>query len=220
MSNLKVFMAITVALVFVAACENVFAFGSPGFLQGSSTSQSAVNMQNKLVADFVAGQVGILNSQAKMAAALGDKNSAAKFQADAKALSTGATEDKLERAIQDSSKASKETKANLSKAGSLTGQAKAEMDQAVPGYIIGIAALVKMKSDYKTFLDTAQQEISSAGFMSAMTVRNKLAVGMFVATHGPSYAKSLASTTGDFLNYAKSNNISIPPDATAALGSM
>lgn len=221
MRNLKLFLVIAAVLAISAVCGSSFAFGLPSFPKlskpASKTNGSAFDMQNKLVMDFVAGQKGILDSQAKMATALGDKDLAAKLTASSTAISSGATLENLGNSKNLSEKTSEILGKQLASAKNLTAAGKAEMEQAIPGYMAGIMALIKMKPDYQSFMDAAQQQISSAGMMDALTVRKKLAVGTYVATNGPGYSESLASTTGDFISYAKSHNISIPPDATALL---
>ena len=215
-------------LAISAVCGNVFAFGLLSFPKPSKPASatngpaqgSAFDMQNKLVSDFVLGQKGILDSQAKMATALGDEKLAAKLTADSTANSSGATKDNIGRSIILSEESSKLLGKEMTHAKNLTAAAKAAMGQALPGYITGVVALIKMKPNYQRFMDAAKQQIESASMMDAMTVRKKLAVGTYVATKGPGYAESLAGTTGDFISYAKSHNISIPANATAALGSM
>ena len=191
----------------------------PGTSNSSSSNMTAtVNMQTKLVADFVAGETSVLSSQADMTKALGLSDQSAKLEANIAALKSGATIKAMEDATAESKKTA-DTIASM-KLGTmkLSADAKVTMIHAIPEYITGVVALIKLKPDYSSFMSAAQKQISSASLMEVSNVKDKLSVGMFVASNGPGYTESLGNTTSDFITYAKGNNISIPKDATAALG--
>lgn len=219
MSKIKAVRFLSAVLLGCAICGSAVAgFGLPGL--GSSSNTAADQMQGKLITDFVAGQISILKSQADIASALGHKDKAAQLTATANALGSGATKEKLSRGFSISEQASTDQSKDIASAKNMSAEAKAEMQKAIPGYLVGVAALVKLRPDCTNFLGSAKQEISSAGFMGAASAESKLAVGTYVATNVPGYLKSLGSTTGSFISYAKSNNIPLPADATGLLGSL
>lgn len=220
MSKRNLFKFVSAILLGSVICGSAFAINFPSFSKSSSSNSGAADqMQGKLVSDFMTGQVAVLQSQALIASALGNKDKAAEFTAVANSLHTGASQDDIGRAISVSKQASADQSKELSAAKKLSAEAKTTMQKAIPNYLVGVAKLIQLRPDCTNFLTSAQKEISSAGLMSAMSVKNKLAVGTYVATNVPGYVKSLAVTTGSFIDYAKSNNIPIPSDAIAVLGS-
>ncbi len=219
MSKIKSVIIGVLGISVLGLSTGVYAFGLPSFGKGSSPNISkTMDMQTKLVGDFVAGQVSILKAQANMTAALGYEKVAAKLNADAQAFSTGATIDKIERATTDSKAASDQTSDDMKTSKVNSAAARSAMRTAIPEYLIGVVALTRLTPDYKSFMSGAEQQISSASMMQVAEVKNKLSVGMFVASNGPGYVESLGNTTSSFIKYAKGNNIQIPADASSLLG--
>jgi len=195
--------------------------GFPSLLGTSSNSSSdmtaTANMQTKLITDFITGEKSVLSSQADMTKALGLSDQAAKLNAAIAALGTGATNKSIGDAIGVSESATDQISKMKLGTMKLSADAKATMTHAIPEYLLGVVALIKLKPDYSSFMSAAQKQVSSASIMDVTKVKDKLSVGMFVASNGPGYTESLGKTTSDLITYAKGNNISIPKDATSLL---
>jgi len=220
MSKVKLVMINLLGISILGLPMCVFAFGLPSFGKSSSPDISkTMDIQTKLVSDFVAGQVSILKAQANMSAALGHEKEAAQLNADAQAFSSGATNDKLVRATSDSKVASAQVSSDMKTSKMESATARSTMVTAIPEYLIGVVALTRLTPDYKSFMSSAEQQISSASIMQVAEVKDKLSVGMFVGSNGPGYVESLGDTTTSFIKYAKGNNIQIPANVSSLLGS-
>jgi hypothetical protein len=187
--------------------------GAAGAATGGSTTSSggdASGTQDALVNAYVAANKQVLIAQSKMASALGASEAAALAKAEAESLSSGATKDNLAKA--DS------VQSDVSKAISERQQAKGnKMDEASKKeYASGLATLGQGVSQYvglSSRLPAFQSALTSA---SPMMIP-KLSAGAYILKSFPNNSVNLKNTLVQAVSYAKSNDIPVPKDATAAL---
>lgn len=176
----------------------------------SSGGSDAGPSQDALVQGYVQANKSILIAQSKMASALGAKDAAAKAKAEADALNSGATVDNLNKAdsVQsDVSKAISDRQADKSY----------KMDAASKKeFSAGMATLGKGLLQYALLAPKIQS--FTAGLKSASPLAMaKLSSGIYIAKSLPSNASNLKTTLSSSIDYAKSNDIPVPADATKAL---
>ncbi len=198
------------AATWVSPAYAGFGFGS---LTGHKSSNTQIlNQQSKLVHDFSTAQTQILNAQGLLAQAFGDKNQAAELRADAQALAHGASAQDIEKSIGDSSRASKQINKHMEAGAKLTEQGKKLYAQAVPYYATGLTQTIALRPDIMNFSSSAQKALESTSIIDKLSLKNKLAAGLYLVEHVPAYIGELQGTTGEILSYSKKENIAIPPD--------
>ena len=215
-STLLLFITCAIWIIGFAPVCTAFGLGSVTGLmsRGSNPSTSSVlQQQGKLIADFRSSQAELLQAQALFETAFGHKNQAAELRADAKALATGASEQDVEKAIADSSRANAQIDDDMKRSATLSAEGRKDYIRAIPPYAGGLIRAIAMRPDFTNFLTAAQRAIASASITDKLSIRSKLANGLYVAEHAPAYIGSLESTTGDLLSYAKADEIAIPTDA-------
>lgn len=200
--------------------STAMAIGFPSMPSSTPASTSGGNadaMQSALVTHFVAGESGVISAQSNMAKAVGLNELATKLSTEGDALSKGATQDSVSNAMATSSDAQQQIDQALSQSKQMSSESKKALGDAIGGYALGLVALRKLAPDYKNYIAAANQEISAAGPMSAVQTKNKLQVGLFIATNTPDYLVKLTQASADLLKFATTNGVSVPKDATAAL---
>ena len=207
-----------------------FAWGMPklpGVGGGSSSSggtspAQAVSLQNKIVEQYVVGEKSVLQAQSHYAMAYGDKSQADKLDAVIKTLECGATCSKknLQTAVRVSSSANKFLTSEMAHKKHLTAVGRKEFVEGTGFYGVGILALTKVVPQLKTFMTSAQGAIKGAPFTQTLSVKHKLATGMFLAEKVPSYVGGLVKSGKEVISYARAGNIRLPENATSALGNL
>jgi hypothetical protein len=186
--------------------------GAAGAATGGTTSSGgdASGSQDALVNAYVAANKQVLLAQSKMAFALGASEAAALAKAEAESLSSGATKDNLAKA--DS------VQSDVSKAISERQQAKGnKMDEASKKeYAAGLATLGQGVSQY-VGLSSRLPAFQSALTSASPLMIPKLSAGAYILKSFPNNSINLKNTLVQAVSYAKSNDIPVPKDATAAL---
>lgn len=212
---LKTLLGASVA-VSLAVLQPAFAgFGFGSFAKKlenptGGVSPALMAQQSKLINDFSGSQGQILVAQALLAKAFGDKTQAEELTADGNALSQGASAKPLEKAFADSSRANSMIRSQIKKGAVISAKGKRLYLKALPHYAGGLARAVAMRPDFPNFIANAESAVTSASIVEKLSVKNKLAEGVYVAAHAPGYIKGLESTTSDLLTYAKKEKISVP----------
>jgi hypothetical protein len=188
----------------------------PGALSGLSadSTSEATTQQDQLVKAYVDADKDVLKAQSKMADAVGLKERAAKLNAASDALSSGATKDSLEASETEQSEASKEIQAKLKDGNLQMDEAgKKKFADAMGDLGRGITKYTKLKGPIVNF----QAAITKGGAAGALTAVGKLGAGKFIITSAPSNLRNMSSTLSSSIAYAKSHDIPVPADATAAI---
>lgn len=209
--------AITAAFV-LAPSVGVAQFKLPSIGGGSGSSSSgggdAVAQQDQLVKAYVAADKEVLVAQAKMADAVGLKERAAKLNAASEALGAGATKDSLEASETMQSEASQEIQAKLKDSNlQMDAAGKKKFADALGSLGRGIVKYSNLKGPIASF----QSALTGGGAAGLMTAATKLAAGKYIVTSTPGHVKNLSDTLSTAVTFAKSNDIPVPADATAAL---
>jgi hypothetical protein len=184
--------------------------GAATVANSSSGGSDAGSSQDALVNAYIAANKQVLIAQSKMASALGASEAAALAKAEAESLSSGATKDNLSKA--DS------VQSDVSKAISERQQAKGtKMDEASKKeYAAGLATLSQGVSQY-VGLSARLPAFQSALTSASPLMIAKLSAGAYILKSFPNNSVNLKNTLVQAVSYAKSNDIPVPKDATAAL---
>ena len=209
-------LALAVAAVFAAPAVSVAQFKLPSLpgTGGSASSSDASAQQDQLVNAYVGADKEVLAAQAKMADAVGLKDRAAQLQATSDALGAGATKESLEQSETMQSEASQEIQAKLKDGNTkLDAAGKKKFSEALGSLGRGILKYSSLKGPIANF----QSAVTGSGITGALGAASKLNAGRYIVTSTPGHVKNLSSTLNSAVSYAKSNDIPVPADATAAL---
>jgi hypothetical protein len=193
------------------------AFGFPAVpgLGGQSNSAGSADMsgaQDQLVKQYVSAGKSVLDGNAKMAEAVGLKDSAAAARAAGDTLTEGATKGALSDANKVSSDTNAATAEALKQAGSLDAPAKAKFAAGILSLAQGLGKYVGMTGS----LDSFQKGLSSASPM----MLPKLQGGAYIVSSLPSNIQNLSGALKYAVAYAKSHDIAVPKDATDAMSKL
>lgn len=181
---------------------------------GSSGGGDATAQQDQLVRAYVGADKEVLSAQAKMADAVGLKDRAAQLQATSDALGAGATKENLEQSETMQSEASQEIQAKLQDGNvKLDAAGKKKFSEGLGSLGRGIARYATLKGPIASF----QSSVTGGGVAGALGAASKLNAGRYIVGSTPGHVKNLSSTLNTAVTYAKSNDIPVPADATAAL---
>ncbi|MET0350491.1 MAG: hypothetical protein ABW067_11940, partial [Rhizobacter sp.] len=208
-------LALAVTALFVAPTVSVAQFKLPSLpgTGGASTSDAAAQ-QDQLVNAYVGADKEVLTAQAKMADAVGLKDRASQLQATSDALGAGATKESLEQSETMQSEASQEIQAKLKDGNTkLDAAGKKKFSEGLGSLGKGILKYANLKGPIANF----QSAVSGGGVAGALGAASKLNAGRYIVTSTPGHVKNLSNTLSNAVNYAKSNDIPVPADATAAL---
>ena len=230
MKRKSVLGALTIVLAMGIAA-NVSAFGLPT-LEGlnkpaangnSQTIDSVLAQQESLVKTYQASAINILTAQAYLLEAYGLKQKAAELRAEAKAIENGTTNtEQIDTVKKLSIDANNLINSYIKNETALTNEARKTYQQALLPYATGVAEMVKLEPDFKNFLQSAKDQVSSASLMEKMSVKEKLDVGMYLAMEAPGYIVNVASTTKNIVTYAKKQGVStkVAEKALKSLGAL
>lgn len=177
---------------------------------GSSGGGDAVSNQDALVNAYVAANKKVLMAEYRMASALGLSEAAALAKAEADALSSGATKDNLAKADSVQSDVSKAISERQNAKGTkMDDKSKKEYAEGLESLGQGLIQYAGMAPKFTAF----KNALSSA---SPLMIP-KLSSGAYVLQSFPSNSINLKNTLVQAVSFAKSNDIPVPKDATAAL---
>lgn len=187
----------------------------PGLGKSSGSAPADLSgQQNALVKNFIAANVDVLRANAKMSEALGLKGKADDAEAVAQQLSSGSTVDKdsaskASTAVGDTSGAIQQ---KLAEKPTLDAAAKATYAQGLGNLATGVIKYTALGKDVKSMGDS----IKGASPMQMAT----LGAAGYVVTNFPTSAGNLTKTLKSAIDFARSNGIEVPDDATKALSSL
>lgn len=213
----KLLTTAAVALAALAAPISAMAQlgGLPGF--GSKASAPAADLggqQTSLVRNFIGANVDVLKANAKMSEALGLKDKAADADAVAQQLASGATADrdnatKAATAVGDTSGA---ISAKLAEKPVLDAASKATFAAGLGNLASGAMKYAGLGKDVSAM---------SSGMSSASPLQlASLGAAAFVVKNFPTSASEVTKALKNAVDFAKTNNIEVPADATKALAAL
>lgn len=179
---------------------------------GGSTSGGgdAVSAQDALVSSYIAANKKVLMAEYKMASALGLSEAAALAKAEADALSSGATKDNLAKADSVQSDVSRQISERQNAKGvKMDEKSKKEYASGMGDLGSGLIEYAGMASKFNAFKNAL---VSASPMMIP-----KLNSGAYILQSFPSNSVNLKNTLTQAVSFAKSNDIPVPKDATAAL---
>lgn len=189
--------------------------GLGGLVGGKSSSEKApvggdvVAQQDQLVKEYVTADRGVLLGQSKMAEALGLKQRAATLAATADALTSGSTQDNLSEADKVVSESNAELAARMKENPELDAASKKLYRDGLVDTAKAVRSYVGLKSRFDAF----RTALSSASPM----VLPKLGAGTYIVKSFPGNAKNLGSSMSMAVDFARSQRIDVPKDATSAI---
>jgi hypothetical protein len=192
----------TAFVVFVALSSTALA-QIPGF--GKPSTSGGVTAE-QLVKDYSIADIAVLTGQARMLTALGKKEQAAKLEAQAAALSSGATKDGLSDSKTLQGESAKEWEDGMkAQNGKLDAEGKTKYAEGLGFLGLGVQKYVALKtsiSSYKPSLTSVGPSATAASY---------------IVSTAPQQVSNLTGTLQKAVQFARSNEIPIPADATAAL---
>lgn len=210
-------VAIAITALFLAPAVSIAQLPKIPSLGGGSSSSGggdASAQQDQLVRAYVGADKEVLTAQSKMADAVGLKDRAAQLQATSDALGAGATKENLEASETMQSEASQEIQAKLKDGNvKLDAAGKKKFSEGLGSLGRGIAKYATLKGPIASF----QSSLTGGGVAGALGAASKLNAGRYIVGSTPGHVKNLSSTLSTAVSYAKSNDIPVPADATAAL---
>ena len=221
----KRLVSMVVGLCMSGVSTAAFAWGMPSIGGGSSGGTSpaqAMALQSKILGEYLLGEKSVLEAQSHYATAYGDKRAAAKVNAVIKTIGSGATVSKknLQTATRTSRSVNKRLRSYMAHKTLVTAASRKQFLEGTAFYAGGVLALTKVVPQLKNFMTSAQGAIRGASFTQALSVKHKLATGMYLAESTPPYVGGLVKTSKDLVSYAHKNNIRLPASATSALGNL
>lgn len=210
----KILTAVAVVCAGMATPYTASAqFGIPSF-GGSKSSAPAADLggqQTTLVKNFVAANVDVLKANSKMGEALGLKATAADAEAVAQQLASGSTFDKdaaskAATAVGDTGGA---IAAKLAEKPALDAAAKATYTQGLLSLAKGVVRYTGLGKDVSAMGD---------GLKSApLTQLPSLGAASYVVTKFPTSTTEVLKALKNAVDFAKSNGIEVPAEATSLL---
>lgn len=186
----------------------------------SGADPSSSVSQESIVQSYVAANLLVLNATEKFAKAFGLKKQAAAVRAEADALQSGSTtagKNEFKSSVSVSDKAMAAVQAKMDEGAVMSEEGKGNYIEGLGLAAESVMATKDMADDAKTFATAANLQIKSASMMQKLKVTKKVSAGMFVAKELPGYTSRLVANLGKVTAYAKSADIPVPEDATAAL---
>ena len=190
-------------------------------LSGDSSSDSSSSVsQEAIVQSYVAANVLVLNATGKFLEAFGLKEEAATLRAEADSMQSGSTaagKKEFKRSVTVSDDGMAAVHAKMDEGAELSEEGRGHYIEGLGLTAEGVMATKDMADDAKTFATAANSQIKSASIMKKSKVTKKVSAGLFVAKELPGYTSRLVSNLSKVTAYAKSADIPVPEDATAAL---
>ena len=192
-------------------------FGLPSIGGSKSSGEAQADLggqQTALVKNFIAANTDVLKANSKIAEALGLKDEVAKADATVQSLSSGATVDKdsaskAATAVGDTGGA---IQAKLAEKPVLDAAAKARYAQGLVSLVSGVKRYSGLGKDV-TSMGNALKNASPMQMAS-------LGAAAYVVQNFPGSAKDLGTTLKSAVDFARSNDIEVPADATSALSAL
>jgi hypothetical protein len=200
----------------MVAASGAFAFGLPAGLPGvGSSSTSGADLgaqQDSLVKGYAAANKDVLNGHALMEQALKISDDSVNAKATADALTDGATKDNLEAANKAVAASSDRVVAELAKAPKLDAEAKTTYARGLGSLATGVIKYVGVGKNVK--------DMGSSLKTASPMMLPKLSSAVYVVSKFPDSLQTVGKALKAAVDFAKNNDIPVPPDATSALSSL
>ena len=214
----KTLLAALIALGASTAAQAQFSMpnlGSvKGMLGGSGSGGGAdlSGQQDALVRGYVAANKEVLSANALMAEALGLKGEAATSAATASSLTEGATKDALEESNKAVAASTNAVAAELAKQPVLDANSKALYSKGLLTLATGVTKFVGVGKN----VGAMGSNLKSA----PLTQLPKLQSAAYVVSNFPSSMGNVSDALKNAIAFARSQDIPVPADATAALAAL
>ncbi|WP_332877888.1 hypothetical protein [Massilia sp. S19_KUP03_FR1] len=205
--------ALVVTLITLApVAQAQFSMPSlPGVGGKAAGSGDLSGSQDALVKQYVDANKTVLQANAQIADAVGLKDEAATMRASSESLTDGATKGNLADADKVTSENSKKLTAKLNDSTTvLDAEGKKKFTAGLVTMASGMVKYVAMKPNFQSF----SSSLKGASPMMLPKLQN----GVYVVSSLPGNAKNLGSALSNAVSFAKSHDITVPKEATSALG--
>jgi hypothetical protein len=204
--------ALVVSLITLApAAQAQFSMPSLPGMGKSTGSGDLSGSQDQLVRQYADANKTVLQANAQMADAVGLKEEAAAMRASSETLNDGATKGSLADADKVTSDTTRKLTEKLNdKTTVVDAEGKKKYTAGLVTMASGMVKYVAMKAPFQTF----SSNIKSASPM----MLPKLQSGAYIVSNLPGNAKNLGTALSNAVAFAKSHDIAVPKEATAALG--
>ncbi|MCK5680035.1 hypothetical protein KAI46_04405 [bacterium] len=181
----------------------------------------ALKGQGDLVETYMNGVQSNLKANALLIDALGDKESADKYNAAAEGISSGNCDsDCLDKNIELTEESNAKCDELLGSAEEVSAESKVKFGESLKH--LGTAVLYYKQASAKSAdsLSKAKSVIESAPITKKLSFRSKLKPVLKIAPRAPKDFFNAGKTLKKCIDFAKINKIEVPKDATEALGEL
>ena len=207
------------ASILVLVSSTAFAFGLPsiaGAKNSSGLSADQIQDQfNKVSKDYTAATRNFMMSSSTALDAFESKTSAATLKSEADQLNSGTlSSENVDKCSARLQSANDEVAAKIKKGDKLSAAGKTKLQESMVYMGKGIATEVPLVA---TVTSLSKQTVDSMKNISVTKLGQVKAAATVLAALGTSMPKDLTlakNTLGLYIDYAKSNNIEIPKDAS------
>jgi hypothetical protein len=183
----------------------------PGMGGKSAGGADLSGSQDQLVRQYVDANKTVMLANAHMADAMGLKDDAAKLRASSDSLGDGATKGNLA----DADKATSDTNRKLAE--KLNDNTVVLDADAKKKYVAGLVTMASGVVKYVGMKGSFQSFASNLKGVSPMMLP-KLQTGVYIVSSLPANVKNLTAALSSATQFAKSHDIEVPKDVTAAMG--
>lgn len=213
MSRISPIAAVIATLITISpVAQAQFSMPSmPGMGAKSAGGGDLAGSQDKLVHQYVDANKTVLLANSQMADAVGLKEEAATMRATSESLGDGATKGNLADADKLTSDNSRKLSEKMNDGTMvLDAGAKKKFTAGLVTMASGMVKYVGMKGNFQSF----SSSLKSASPMMLPKLQN----GVYIVSSLPGNAKNLGTALSNATSFAKSHDIEVPKEATAALG--
>lgn len=219
------FKKLNLFIVVLLVSQMAFAFGvpkMPGSSDAESKSSSGANvdqMQANLIISYQNALVLEMEAKSLFFEAVGNKEQAAIHSKQGEALKSDGLKstDDLKKAIQQSEGSSALANAELEKSSEFSEESKKIFAKGLAKYAGSLIITKDLLPQLKDFGSAASTEIKSAGMTGAASVKDRLGVGMYMASKLPNHYKSTLTTAKKMSEFGKKIGIVSSNDAAAQM---
>jgi hypothetical protein len=220
-----ILIAAALLITAAAGAEASAQISMPRSIPGTgNTNSNAGNIgesQTTFFRNFQSSYVDIATAQAFLMDALNDREQAAALRTQIASVQGGSTDrDVLRRAVELSAQASETIGERTARGETLSAESRALFVQALPHLIRGTMSATRLPAEAQAFGSSAQAAIGSAGMLERARLTQSLSGGVYLASNLPGYVSTTADVYRRIISFAGSNNIAVPADGTALLGTL
>lgn len=225
MNKNKLMKSTAIAAMFMASSCVLLGFGLPKMgkdkgepAEAKLSAEDVLAQSDAIFGKLTSATKELLLGNAYAAEAVGLKEESEKLVTAAEALGKGDAEEEIKKAKETSTEVQEAIEAKMDEASDMTEGQKVAFAKSLVHTGKGVYMEKELIESVSETASNAKDVISSAGAMQKAKLTKQFKPVMSLAKSLPGDVKTAASTLQMYMDFASKNDISIPEDATAALG--